>query len=146
KGGQPAAAQECRAARQGAETSSSYEADYYFYAPGKGSGANAPTIAPGAPGSVLGGTVTGDNTSEKLKPQRIRVSQAVLQGLLVSKSVPNYPQEAKDRHIEGDVLLRVGVDKDGNVYKVEPESGDSLLLASAEDAVKQWKYKPFLLN
>jgi hypothetical protein len=39
KGGQPAAAQECSAGRQNAETSSSYEADYYFYAPGKRSSA-----------------------------------------------------------------------------------------------------------
>jgi hypothetical protein len=52
KGGQPAAAQECSAARQNAETSSSYEADYYFYAPGKGTSEARPpeTTGPGSRG------------------------------------------------------------------------------------------------
>jgi TonB family protein len=151
KGGQPAAAQECSAARQNAETSSSYEADYYFYAPGKDtSDISVPSQTAGAGSRVLGGVLT-SNTGPTPKagmsaPQRIRVSQGVLQGLLVSKVNPEYPAEAKDRHVEGDVLLKVNIDKEGNVYKVEPESGDPQLTAAAADAVKQWKYRPFLLN
>jgi TonB family protein len=67
-------------------------------------------------------------------------------GLLVSRVNPEYPSEAKDRHVEGDVLLKINIDKEGNVYRVEPESGDPQPSASAAEAAKQWKYRPFLLN
>ena len=75
KGGQPAAAQECSAGRQNAETSSSYEADYYFYAPGKRSSALTDW------GSFPGGPVMGviSSTPAPTRPgQRIRISSKIL--------------------------------------------------------------------
>jgi protein TonB len=79
-------------------------------------------------------------------PQRIRVSSGVAQRLLVTKVPPQYPQEAKDQHIQGLVVMKVIIDKEGNVANVELISGHPLLAPPAIDAVKQWKYKPFLLN
>ena len=69
-----------------------------------------------------------------------------MQSLLVSKVQPEYPADAKDQRIQGEVRLVVTVDKEGNVYKVELISGHPLLAPSAMEAVRQWKYKPYLLN
>jgi TonB family protein len=79
-------------------------------------------------------------------PARIRVSQAVMQGLLVTRVNPQYPQEAKDQRIQGRVVLSIIVDKDGNVANVEVISGHPMLAPPAMEAVKQWKYRPYLLN
>ncbi len=79
-------------------------------------------------------------------PQRIRVSAGVSQRLLVTKVPPQYPQEAKDQHIQGVVVMQVIIDKEGNVANVQLISGHPMLASAAIDAVKQWKYKPYLLN
>jgi TonB family protein len=80
------------------------------------------------------------------KHAKLRVSQGVMEKNLVSKVTPDYPQEAKDARIQGDVILRVTIDPKGNVSQVKPISGHPLLMQSAMDAVKQWKYKPLKLN
>ena len=59
---------------------------------------------------------------------------------------PSYPREAERQHVDGSVLLHINIDKDGNVSNIEPVSGHPLLVPTAIDAVKQWKYKPYLLN
>jgi protein TonB len=79
-------------------------------------------------------------------PQRVRVSQGVEQGLLKKKVDPVYPPDARDQKIQGVVLLQVIIDKEGNVTDVKLISGHPLLAPAAIDAVKQWKYRPFLLN
>ena len=79
-------------------------------------------------------------------PQRIRVSSGVSQRLLLTKVPPQYPQEAKDQHIQGVVVMEVIIDKEGNVANVQLISGHPMLASAAIDAVKQWKYKPYLLN
>jgi protein TonB len=79
-------------------------------------------------------------------PQRVRVSQGVAQGLRVKMVPPKYPKKARKKGIQGTVLLHVMISKTGDVTTVELVSGDPLLASAAIDAVKQWKYKPFLLN
>jgi TonB family protein len=79
-------------------------------------------------------------------PQRVRVSSGVMQGLLVTKVNPQYPDEAKDAHIQGVVLLRAIIDKEGNVANLQLVSGHPMLAPAAIEAVKQWKYRPYLLN
>ncbi|HLZ43883.1 MAG TPA: energy transducer TonB [Candidatus Sulfotelmatobacter sp.] len=79
-------------------------------------------------------------------PQRVRVSSGVESGLIVNKVAPHYPAEAREQHIQGVVVLRAIIDKDGNVANLELISGDPTLAEAAIVAVKQWKYKPFLLN
>jgi TonB family protein len=65
---------------------------------------------------------------------------------LVSSVQPAYPKKAMKRRIQGDVHLRVVVGPDGSVTSVEPLFGPPLLVAAAEDATRQFHYKPALLN
>jgi len=79
-------------------------------------------------------------------PERIRVSQAIMEKLLLSRVEPVYPPEAQNEHIEGIVVVRLTIDKSGNTYKAEGVSGPPVLIPAATEAVRQWKYQPFLLN
>jgi TonB family protein len=80
-------------------------------------------------------------------PQRIRVSAGVMQGLLITKVQPIYPEAAKAAGAQGSVTLGALIGKDGTVQNLRIVSSDSLLLnQSALDAVKQWKYKRYHLN
>lgn len=79
-------------------------------------------------------------------PQRVRVSQGISQGLVVKKVNPEYPPEARRGRIQGTVVMHVIISKAGDVTTIEPVSGDPALVPAAIEAVKQWKYKPFLLN
>jgi protein TonB len=89
-----------------------------------------------------------ETTNVALKPvlQTLSVSQGVSQGLLYKKIAPSYPQNALRMHIEGKVELLATISKEGNITHVKVLSGDSQLARAANDAVKQWKYKPYLLN
>ena len=79
-------------------------------------------------------------------PGTIRISQGVSQGLLVKKVQPVYPPLARQFHKEGSVQLLTTIDKFGDIKKVQVLSGDPMLVRAAADAVKQWEYRPYLLN
>ncbi|PYV84252.1 MAG: hypothetical protein DMG93_05555 [Acidobacteria bacterium] len=66
--------------------------------------------------------------------------------LLVHRVAPNFPQEAKRARIHGPVVLTVIVRKDGTVLVVHLLSGPKELAQAAVDAVRQWRYKPFVIN
>lgn len=116
----------------------------------------------GIPGGQLGGVIGGiiGSTSSlaaapaliKPKPvvvpsvQRVRVSPGVVQGLLVHRVEPIYPPVAAQARIQGVVVLTAIIDKDGNVQRLQLVSGHPLLAPAAIEAVRQWRYKPFLLN
>jgi len=78
--------------------------------------------------------------------QTVSVSQGVSQGLLYKKVAPSYPQNALRMHIEGTVELLATISKEGNIAQIKVLTGDPQLARAASDAVKQWKYKPYLLN
>ena len=84
----------------------------------------------------------GDNSLSK----RIRVSPGVMGELLISKRPPIYPEEARTANIQGTVLIAMEIGRDGNVCNVALISGHPLLAPIAIEAVKQWKYHPYLLN
>src|ERR1017187_7732749 len=103
----------------------------------------------GVVGDMPGGIPEGEQgglAPQPAVPGRVRVSSGVEQGLVITKVPPQYPPEAKDAHIQGVVLMNVIVDKEGNVANIQLISGHPLLAPAAIDAVKQWKYKPYLLN
>ena len=79
-------------------------------------------------------------------PSRIRVGGTVQQANLISKVIPMYPPDAKEARIQGVVHLTVVIAKDGTVQNIDVLSGHPLLIPAAMDAVKQWQYKPTLLN
>ena len=79
-------------------------------------------------------------------PARIKQGGAVTAASIISQTKPNYPPLARQARIQGTVVLHAIIDKDGKVAQLEVISGHPLLVQSALDAVKQWRYKPTLLN
>jgi len=88
-----------------------------------------------------------DPSTPALQPARVRVSAGVAAENLISKVNPVYPAEAKRDHISGTVVLRVLIDERGNVVNLQTVSSPAAgFSAAAVDAIKQWKYRPYLLN
>jgi TonB family protein len=91
--------------------------------------------------------ITAPITSGHQQPNApIKVAGGVLAGQIVSKVNPVYPQEAREQGIEGAVVLHAIIGRDGTVQELTVASGPEQLQASALEAVKQWVYKPYLLN
>jgi len=110
----------------------------------------------GIPGGQLGGVIGGiiSSTSnlayvpklQPVVPQRVRISQGVTNGLLIHKVEPPYPMIARSARIQGDVVLRAVIDKQGVIQDLQLVSGHPMLVQAAIDSVKQWRYRPYLLN
>ena len=106
----------------------------------------------GVPGGQMGGVIGGIISSTPMAvpkvatPQRVRVSQGVSTGLLVRKVNPNYPPLARQARIQGSVLLQAEISKTGDIQNLRLISGHPMLAPAAIEAVKQWRYKPYLLN
>src|ERR1700731_4918562 len=106
----------------------------------------------GIPGGQMGGVIGGIINSTPVAvpkvatPQRVRVSAGVTSGLLVRRVNPNYPPLARQARIQGTVVLHAVISKDGAIENLTLVSGHPMLAPAAIDAVKQWKYKPYLLN
>lgn len=111
-----------------------------------GEGAHPGDSEPPFDSSRSAGRVDTEPLPSTVPPQRVRVSSGVAAGLLVSKVPPHYPEDAREARVQGTVLLKVNIDKEGNVYKTELISGQPLLAPAAIEAVRHWKYKPYLLN
>jgi TonB family protein len=96
--------------------------------------------------AALNSIVATDAPAPKPAPGSLRVSQGVSQGLVVKKVAPVYSATALQLRKEGPVELMATINKDGSVTGVRVLSGDLMLARSAVEAVKQWKYRPYLLN
>jgi TonB family protein len=92
---------------------------------------------------LMAGGGTGDRAAQ---PQRIRVGGNVQGAMLVRKVAPIYPPEAKAARLQGTVRLAVVIGTDGSVFEVHLMNGDPVLGEAAITAVRQWAYKPTLLN
>lgn len=82
----------------------------------------------------------------KASTQTLKVSQGVMEGLVVKRVQPRYPTQALQMRIQGPVQLQATITKDGDIQNLKVVSGDAVLARAAQDAVKQWKYKPYYLN
>jgi protein TonB len=105
----------------------------------------------GIPGGQMGGVIGGIISSTpiavpRVAVQRVRVSQGVTAGLLVRRIQPVYPPLARQARIQGSVLLQAEISKDGSIQNLRLISGHPMLAPSAIEAVKQWKYRPYILN
>jgi TonB family protein len=78
--------------------------------------------------------------------QATRVGSNVVQAALVKMVPPVYPDAAKAAHISGTVVLHAIIGPDGKVTDLRYVAGPPLLMNSAMEAVRQWEYKPVLLN
>jgi len=79
-------------------------------------------------------------------PTRVKQGGNVTAASILTQTRPLYPPLARQARIQGNVVLHAIIDKDGRVAQLEVVSGHPLLVQSALDAVKQWRYKPTQLN
>ena len=75
-----------------------------------------------------------------------RISPGVAQGMLINAPQPQYPQMAKIAHVQGDVVLEARISKQGTIENLRAVSGPPLLIEAAMEAVRGWRYKPYILN
>jgi protein TonB len=104
-----------------------------------GGGKNHPDVigSIGAgPGPVL--------AQQTIKPP-VRIS-VMMEGSLIHRVEPTYPAPAKSVRIQGNVLLAAVIGKDGTVQNLQVVSGHPMLVRAALDAVRQWRYRPYVLN
>lgn len=78
-------------------------------------------------------------------PRPPRVS-TMMEGNLIHKVEPQYPPFAKQLHIQGTVIVKAFISREGIITHTEAESGQPLLVSAALDAVRQWRYRPYYLN
>jgi protein TonB len=109
-------------------------------------------LAGGAPGGVIGGIFGGKGAAPIVKvkppepPRKINISAGVAVGNLVQKTQPIYPPIAKAARVSGTVVLQATISKTGTIENLRVMSGPAMLQQSALDAVKTWRYRPYLLN
>jgi hypothetical protein len=77
-------------------------------------------------------------------PTAVRISPEVMQSHLLKQVEPAFPVAIQP--VEGTIVLRLRIDKDGNVYKAERLNGPDALVVPVIEAVRAWKYEPYLLN
>jgi protein TonB len=107
-------------------------------------------IPGGQLGGVIGGIVSATNAAVPkfvpVTPQRVRISQGVTRGLLIQKVEPQYPPLARAARVQGEVVLSAIIDANGQITNLQLVSGHPMLVPNAIAAVRQWRYKPYLLN
>ena len=112
-------------------------------------------VVGGVPGGVPGGQMNGviggiisnaQMAVPKVAVQRVRVSQGVTQGMVLHKVQPTYPPLARTARVQGSVVLAAVIGKDGAIQNLHVLSGHPLLQQAALEAVKQWRYRPYILN
>jgi TonB family protein len=78
-------------------------------------------------------------------PQQVRVSNGVMQGMVLRKVNPSYPEKARKAGIQGTVLFQARISKEGKVEDLRVKSGPDALVSAAIEAVREWQYKPYLM-
>lgn len=112
-----------------------------FRATPQPSGQSDTKTAADAPGESA--TTKGNDVPEK--PAAL-VSPEVASQYLTLRVEPEYPQQAREQHIQGPVILEALVDKGGAVEDLKTISGDPVLASAASEAVRQWRFKPLVRN
>ena len=117
--------------------------------PGSGSGMQGKN-GPGDANGVLWGMPGGNAVVPTLvpsspPPSRLRVSQ-LSPADLISGPRPQYPAMARLARIEGTVVLNAVIARDGSIQRLQALSGHPMLVSAAVDAVRQWRYRPYILN
>jgi len=119
--------------------------------PSMGGVAGMDGMAGGSAGGVMGGILGGIGTGpapvvKAAAPKKIAVSAGVIAGNKLGGTTPQYPPIAKAARIQGTVVLQATISKSGAIENLRVLSGPPMLQHSAVEAVKTWRYKPYLLN
>ena len=104
---------------------------------------------PGVPNSILSSgahTVPQPPKSDPEKTERRIISEGVQMAQLIVRVEPPYPPLARQIHREGRVELRAIISTEGTIESLEVLSGDPFFIQSALSAVRQWRYRPTILN
>ncbi len=97
--------------------------------------------------SVIGSTGTGPAIVVRpAPPKTVSISSGVMAGNLLEKTMPQYPAIAKAARIQGVVVLQATISTTGLIENIRVVSGPPMLQQAAVDAVRSWRYKPYLLN
>ena len=107
--------------------------------------ANAEVSTPALHGPVTSMLQREFNGME-IQPQKVRISSGVAAANLLKQARLKYPDDAKKSHISGQVVLSVTIGTDGRLQNIHVISGQPMLVDAAIDCVRQWEYKPYLLN
>lgn len=83
---------------------------------------------------------------ETLPPARLQIGGDVAAAKLLYSPVPSYPRVAQLNHIEGAVVLRAQVSREGAIQSLQLITGPPLLVKAAMESVQKWRYRPTLLN
>ena len=70
----------------------------------------------------------------------------MLEGNLIRRVEPAYPSLARSARIQGQVVLSAVIGKNGAIENLRVLSGHPMLVGAAVDAVRQWRYRPYILN
>ncbi len=91
-------------------------------------------------------SVTGSQNGAATPPKKVMIASGIMAGNRLTGDDPHYPEAAKKAKIQGKVVLAASISKDGAIENLRVVSGPKELQAPSIDAVKTWKYKPYLLN
>jgi protein TonB len=76
----------------------------------------------------------------------VRISSGVAASIALQRQLPVYPFIGKEAGVQGTVILAAIISKTGTVENLRVVSGPAMLQQAAIDAVKTWRYRPYLLN
>ncbi len=112
---------------------------------------NCPDCVPGGPVSILNPgsgapNIFKHNPPPVVTPHSIRVSTLVVEGMIIQKTIPIYPAIARETRTQGTVMLAAVISKTGAIESLRVISGPAMLQEAAYNAVKNWRYRPYLLN
>jgi protein TonB len=118
-------------------------------------------VVGGVPGEMVGGVPGGvinellsstrsvpvpAKTPDPAPVKRVRLASRVVEANLIHDVPPQYPAAAGRARIEGTVVLMAVIGMDGTVKDVRVENGLPILAQAAIEAVKQWRYKPYMVD
>ncbi len=95
---------------------------------------------------AVNGSIFGSTPSPGADPKTVIIASGVATGLLISQTRPIYPPAARAARVGGTVVLKATITKQGDIDDLSVVSGPALLQQAALDAVKTWKYRPYMLN
>jgi protein TonB len=102
----------------------------------------------GVPGGVMGGIGTAPTPVVRLEKPKgpARVSSGVVAGMKTGGVNPTYPPIARAAHVSGAVVLHAIISKSGAIQDLQVLSGPEMLRNAATEAVRTWRYRPYILN
>ncbi len=113
-------------------------------------GRHVPGSVPGfaSPTPLLNDILTKAHPAVVLSKEPLKVLRVsnLSEGMLLKRVQPIYPQPARITHTQGTVVLSALINKQGEIEHLQVISGHPLLVQAAIDAVKEWRYRPYLLN